>query len=107
MVLRRPIISPILPTPNDEIKAPTSRIATMVPISARLGVWKYSLKNTPLTIDRNLSALYAGETLISSYVIIPDITPWSYPNKNTPKETNTLVKYLQVISNNLRSSDKI
>lgn len=77
MVLRRPIISPILPTPNDEMKAPTSRMATMVPISARLGVWKYSLKNTPLAIDRDLSALPPREGYISSYVMIPDITPWS------------------------------
>lgn len=77
MVLRRPIISPILPTPNDEMKAPTSKIATIVPISARLGSWKYCLKNTPLTIDRDLSALSPREGYISSYVIIPDITPWS------------------------------
>jgi hypothetical protein len=26
--------------------------------------------------------------------MIPDITPWSYPNRNTPKETKMLVKYL-------------
>lgn len=25
---------------------------------------------------------------------MPDMTPWSYPNKNTPRETNILVKYL-------------
>src|SRR5215469_4523157 len=34
IVRRRPRISPILPTERDEIKAPISRIATIVPISA-------------------------------------------------------------------------
>jgi hypothetical protein len=37
MVLRRPIMSPILPTRRDDINAPTSKIATTVPISARDG----------------------------------------------------------------------
>ena len=30
--------------------------------------------------------------------MIPDITPWSYPNRNTPNETKTLVKYLKSVS---------
>lgn len=37
MVLRLPIMSPILPTTSEEMKAPTSRIATMVPSSAAVG----------------------------------------------------------------------
>ena len=31
----------------------------------------------------------------SSYVIIPDITPWSYPKRKTPNDTKILVKYLE------------
>jgi len=30
--------------------------------------------------------------------MIPDITPWSYPNRKTPKDTNIVVKYLHHIS---------
>jgi hypothetical protein len=26
--------------------------------------------------------------------MMPDITPWSYPNKNTPNDTKMEVKYL-------------
>ena len=37
IVLRRPIKSPIRPTSNEEANAPTSRIATVVPIAARDG----------------------------------------------------------------------
>lgn len=29
-----------------------------------------------------------------TYVIMPDMTPWSYPKRNTPNETKILVKYL-------------
>lgn len=29
---------------------------------------------------------------IKAYVIMPDITPWSYPKRNTPNDTNILVK---------------
>jgi hypothetical protein len=27
--------------------------------------------------------------------MMPDITPWSYPNRKTPNDTNTVVKYLE------------
>ena len=29
---------------------------------------------------------------------MPDMTPWSYPKRNTPRETKTLVKYLELFS---------
>ena len=48
IVLRRPIISPIRPTPNEAIRAPISRMATMVPTSAGPGWLNLSLKNGPL-----------------------------------------------------------
>jgi len=44
IVFRRPIMSPIRPTIRDEIKAPTSRMATIVPICALEGWPKYSTK---------------------------------------------------------------
>jgi len=37
IVLRRPIMSPMRPTDIDDMNAPTSRMATIVPISALEG----------------------------------------------------------------------
>lgn len=28
--------------------------------------------------------------------MMPDMTPWSYPNRKTPNDTKTLVKYLSI-----------
>ena len=28
--------------------------------------------------------------------MMPDMTPWSYPKRNTPKDTKILVKYLDL-----------
>jgi hypothetical protein len=54
MVFLRPMMSPIRPTINDEMKAPISRIATIVPIWALDGSSKYWLNQKPL--KRGISA---------------------------------------------------
>jgi hypothetical protein len=48
IVFRRPMISPTRPTIKEEMKAPISRMATMVPTSALLGSLKYLMKSGPL-----------------------------------------------------------
>lgn len=35
--------------------------------------------------------------------MIPDMTPWSYPKRKTPNDTNILVKYLAGVSNHRNS----